>query len=130
MRQRGTIDSVCGTRAVVSVVRESACSGDCHHCAGCGGVTQTLQISADNPIGAVPGDRVYIESSTGVVLWAAVLVYMAPILGFFAGYAAGVLWGAVGLLGTAGFLLGWIPALIYNRRVAKRPPDYTVVAFV
>ncbi len=130
MRQRGTVETVHDTVAVVSVRRESACSGDCHKCAGCGAVTQTLQVSAENPIGATPGDKVYIESSTGVVLWAAVLVYLAPILGFFAGYFTGVSSGTPGIMGAAGFLLGWVPALVYNRSVKKRPPVYTIVAFV
>ena len=130
MRQRATIESLSGTAAVVSVRRESACSGDCHSCAGCGAVNQTLRVRADNPIGAVPGDRVYVESSTAVVLWAAVLVYIAPILGFFAGYFIGESLGATGLMGAAGFLLGWIPALVYNRAVKKKPPTYTIVAFV
>ncbi len=130
MRQRGTIEALRDTTAVVSVRRESACSGDCHKCAGCGAVTQTLQVRAGNPIGAAPGDKVYIESSTGVVLWAAVLVYLAPVMGFFAGYFTGLAVGAVGLMGAAGFLLGWIPALLYNRAVKKKPPTYTIVAFV
>ena len=130
MRQRGTIESVCDTTAVVSVVRESACSGDCHRCSGCGAVAQTLQIRAENPIGACRGDKVYIESSTGVILWAAVLVYLAPILGFFAGYFTGCSVGAVGLMAATGFLLGWIPALIYNRHVGKKPPAYTIVGYV
>jgi len=130
MRQRGTVESVTGTTAVVSVRRERACSGDCHKCAGCGAVTQTLQVRADNPIGASPGDRVYFDSSSAVVLWAAVLVYLMPVLGFFVGYFTGVAVGAVGLMGAAGFLLGWIPALLYNRWVKRRPPTYTIVAFV
>ncbi len=130
MRQRGTVETVGDTTAVVSVRRESACSGDCHKCSGCGAVAQTLQISAENPIGARRGDKVYIESSTGVVLWAAVLVYIAPILGFFAGYFAGHCVEATALMATAGFLLGWVPALIYNRQVQKKPPTYTIVGFV
>lgn len=130
MRQRGTVESVSGTTAVVSVRRESSCSGDCHKCAGCGAVTQTLQVRADNPIGACRGDRVYFDSSSAVVLWAAVLVYLMPVLCFFAGYFLGTAVGAVGLMGTAGFLLGWIPALLYNRWVKRRPPTYTIVAFV
>ena len=130
MRQRGTVEALRDTAAIVSVRRESACSGDCHQCAGCGAVTQTLQIRAENPIGARPGDKVYIDSSSAVVLWAAVLVYLTPVLGFFAGYGAGSLIGGAGLTGAAGFLLGWIPAFAYNRRVQKKPPVYTIAAFV
>lgn len=130
MKQRGTVDAVSGRIAVISVVRESACSGDCHKCAGCGAVSQTLQIRAKNPIGATKGDKVYVESSTGLVLWAAVLVYLVPILGFFAGYVLGFHWNAIPLWSVIGFVLGWIPALWYNAYVKKRPPTYTLVAFV
>ena len=129
MRQRATVEAVSGKIAVVSVLRESACSGDCHKCAGCGAVKQTLQIRADNPIGARVGDKVYVDSSTGIVLWSAVLVYLVPILGFFAGYFLGSRWQCLGILTIAGFLLGWVPALCYNACVKKRPPKYTLTAF-
>ena len=45
-------------RAEVSVTRESACSGDCHKCAGCGAVRQTVTVQAENDIHARPGDVV------------------------------------------------------------------------
>lgn len=130
MRQRATVEAVQGNMAVVSVLRESACSGDCHKCAGCGAVKQTIQICAQNPIGARGGDRVYVESSTATVLWAAVVVYLMPIVGFFAGYALGFRIERIGLLATAGFFLGWIPALCYNAYVKKRPPVYTLIGFM
>ncbi len=130
MRQRGTVEAVSDRVAVISVVRESACSGDCHKCAGCGAVAQTLQIHADNPIGARKGDRVYVESSTRRVLWAAVVVYLVPLLGFFLGYFLGQMWGYVAVGAVMGFLIGWIPALLYNTYTKKRPPVYTLVAFV
>lgn len=130
MRQRATVDAVSGKVAVISVVRESACSGDCHKCAGCGAVTQTLQIRADNLIGASIGDKVYVESTTGPVLWAAVLVYLVPLIGFFIGYFLGTVCGWVSVCAGVGFLLGWIPAVCYNAYIKKRPPVYTLVAFV
>ena len=129
MRQRGTIEAVSDGIAVISVVRESACSGDCHKCAGCGAVTQTLQIRGINLIGAVKGDKVYVESSSGPVLWATALVYLVPILTFFLGYWLGSLSHRITLWSVVGFALGWIPALCYNAYVKKRPPTYTVVAY-
>ena len=45
-----------GTAQVIHV-RQSACSGDCHKCAGCGAVEQTLLVEARNPICAAPGKR-------------------------------------------------------------------------
>ena len=48
--------------ATVIHVRESACSGDCHKCSGCGAVQQKLLFTARNPIGAKPGETVTVES--------------------------------------------------------------------
>ena len=130
MRQIATVDEVFVHKVRVSVRRESACSGDCHKCAGCGAVTQTLQITADNPIGARKGDRVYVESSTAAVLWAAVLVYLLPIVCFLSGYAIGTAVGYEMLVAAMAFLLGWLPAVCYNRYVKKRPPSYILIGFV
>ena len=130
MRQRGTIEQLEGAYALVSVRRESACSGDCHKCAGCGAVSQTLTVKAENLIGAKKGERVYIESSGAVVLWAAMLVYLLPVLSFLSGYALGSLWGRETLGAVMAFLLGWIPAVLYNRHVRACPPTYRIVAYV
>ena len=130
MRQRATVEEVIGNMAEVAVLRESACSGDCHKCAGCGAVKQTVRVCGENLIGARKGDKVYVESATGTVLWAAVLVYLGPLVGFFAGYFLGLRWGPVSLCSVAGFAIGWIPALCYNAHVKKKPPVYRLVAFV
>ena len=73
-------------RAELTVVRKSACSGDCGSCGGCGAVEQSLCITADNPIRAGVGDVVYVESATGLILKAAALVYLLPLMLFLAGY--------------------------------------------
>lgn len=129
MRQRARVARLLPqNRAEVSVVRQSACSGDCHKCAGCGAVSQTVTVQAENDIHAMPGDMVYIESGSGVVLRAAALVYLLPLLLLFVGYfsanAAGIGagWGA-----AAGFVLGGFPAVWYDRCVRRRPPVYRIV---
>lgn len=129
MRQQATVECATDDYAIITVLRESACSGDCHKCAGCGAVKQALRIRAKNPIGARNGDCVYVESSTATVLWAAVLVYLMPVVGFFGGYFLGLWMEHVGLMATAGFFLGWLPALWYNAYVKRRPPVYTLVGF-
>ena len=48
-----------GTATVIHV-RESACSGDCHKCSGCGAAKEAVIFTADNPIGARPGDLVKV----------------------------------------------------------------------
>jgi hypothetical protein len=44
--------------AKVARIRQSACSGDCHKCSGCGAVQQTVTFDALNTIGAGPGESV------------------------------------------------------------------------
>ena len=88
VRVRETHDD--GTAAVVHI-RESACSGDCHKCSGCGAAKETVIFTADNPIGASAGDLVRVESSTAPVLKAAMVLYVLPLVLFFLGYWLGTL---------------------------------------
>ncbi|MEA4965705.1 MAG: SoxR reducing system RseC family protein [Oscillospiraceae bacterium] len=122
MRQTVEVKRILDTEhAEVFLERESACSGDCHRCGGCGAARQTLFVRAENPIGAQPGDRVTLESDTGVVLGAAMLVYALPILMFFVGYFLGNAVSRLpGLWGGVGFVLGMVPALLWNRRLEKK----------
>ena len=87
-----------GTAAVVHI-RESACSGDCHKCSGCGAAKETVIFTADNPIGALAGDLVKVESSTAPVLKAAMVLYVLPLVLFFLGYWLGTLPGNFGAFG-------------------------------
>ena len=132
MRQRATVDRVLpGGKAEVLIVRESACSGDCHHCSGCGGVMQTLRVEAENSIGAQPGDVVVLDGGEDVVLKGAALVYLLPLALFLIGYLASMgLGGWAAAIGGGAFVLGMIPALIYNRKIQKRPPHYRVVDYI
>lgn len=118
--------------AQVMVIRESACSGDCHKCSGCGAVGEVLELTAKNPIGAMPGDMVLIESETGPVLAAAAVLYVLPLLLFFLGYLVGhVLWGLGGMVGCLAFALSIVFCVVYDRRVAaKRKTVYTITGFV
>ena len=89
--------------AEVLRVRESACSGDCHKCSGCGSSQQTMVICAENPIGARVGDWVVIEAKSGAVLKAAVMLYIVPLVLFIAGYLLGEhLWQSGILFALAG----------------------------
>ncbi len=117
--------------AKVMHIRESACSGDCHKCSGCGAAKETLFLTARNAIGARPGDMVRIESETGPVLAGAVVFYMVPMILFFLGYYIGeTLWTLGGLAGGIGFALGIGIAVIYDRLVAKKQKiEYTVVGY-
>ena len=119
-----------GTAQVVHI-RQSACSGDCHKCSGCGAAQETLILTAQNPIGAQPGDLVVVSASSGPVLAAAAVLYILPLVLFFAGYALGAaLWQRGGLVGGLAALLGVGFAVIYDRYLAKHKKTvYTITGF-
>ena len=119
-----------GTAQVICI-RESACSGDCHKCSGCGAAKETILLTANNPIGAEAGDLVNLRSETGPVLKAAMVLYMMPLVLFFAGYglaAAMDLSGA--LFGCLAFVLSIVLIVVYDRRMAKKDNTiYTITGF-
>ena len=117
--------------ATVLCIRESACSGDCHKCSGCGAAKESILLQADNPIGAQVGDLVKVESATGPVLKAAVVLYMLPLVLFFGGYALGVALGlSGGLFGGLAFALSICLIVIYDRRMQKKDkPIYTITGY-
>ena len=113
--------------AQVVVIRESACSGDCHKCSGCGAAKETLVFEAVNAIGAQPGEVVVIKSESGPVLTGAAVLYLVPLATFFAGYLLGEIWSLGALLGCIGFVLGFLPAVLYDRLAArKKKTVYTI----
>ena len=119
-----------GTSQVIHV-RESACSGDCHKCSGCGAAKEAVVFTAQNPIGAKVGDLVKVESQTAPVLKAAVVLYVLPLVLFFLGYYLGTLPGSFGVLGgLAGFSLGIAGVIAYDRLVLqKKNISYTITSF-
>ena len=116
--------------ALVVVIRESACSGDCHKCSGCGAAKETLVFEAINTIGAKPGEVVVVRSDSAPVLAGAALLYMIPLVTFFLGYLLGEWWGRGTLGGCIGFALGFLPAGLYDRLVAgKKKTVYTITGY-
>ena len=116
--------------ALVFYLRQSACSGDCHKCSGCGAVEQKMLFVAQNPIGATPGETVRVRTRTGPVLLGAVVLYMLPLFLFLLGYLIAQIWqlGIVG--GLIGFALGLLLAALYDRKVArKNKPQYTIIGY-
>ncbi len=124
----------CNADATAQVIhlRQSACSGDCHKCSGCGAAQESLLLTVNNPIGAEAGDMVVISSSSGPVLAAAAVLYMLPLLLFFLGYLAGsVLWDLGALVGGLSFAAGIAGSVLYDRLVLKKKTTvYTITGFV
>lgn len=117
--------------ALVICIRESACSGDCHKCSGCGAAKESILLTADNPIGAGVGDLVNLRSETGPILKAAMVLYMMPLVLFFAGYALAAALNCSGaLFGALAFVLSIVLIVIYDRRMAKKDNTiYTITGF-
>ena len=110
--------------AQVIHMRESACSGDCHKCSGCGAAKEYMIFDAVNHIGASKGDLVVIQSETGPVMKAVGVFYVLPLVLFFLGYYLGTFINAGGICGGLGFVLSIVLAVVYDRKVAKK--DNTV----
>ena len=117
--------------AEVLLVRESACSGDCHKCSGCGAAKETMVFTANNSIRASVGDLVRVESATGPVMKAATVLYVIPLVLFFLGYYLGDLMGGMGtLVSCLGFVLGIVLVVVYDRKVVKKSNlGYTITAY-
>jgi Positive regulator of sigma E activity len=123
MTQIATVEKILDSAyAEISVPRKSACGHDCEECAGCGVSGAPVYAKAKNIIGAQPGQRVVVESSTRKMLGIVVLVYMLPVALFLLGY---FLTGALGtisvryLIAGLGFALGITAAIVYDRRLRK-----------
>ena len=118
-------------RADIILVRESACSGDCHKCSGCGAQKETMIVTAENPIRANVGDFVVVTSDTASVMKAVFAVYLIPMVLFFAGFGAGMAMDfRPGLLGALGFLLGVAFAVWFDRHTAKNNDTvYTITGY-
>ena len=123
MTQIATVEKILpGGMAEISVPRKSACGHDCEECAGCGVSGASVRAAARNTVGAEVGQKVVVESSTKKLLGVMLLVYLLPVLCFFVGYfATGSLpsEGARYAVAIAAFLLGLVPAVIYDRRMKQ-----------
>lgn len=116
--------------AQVIHLRESACSGDCHKCSGCGAAKEYMIFDAVNHIGASRGDLVVIKSETGPVMKAVGVFYVLPLVLFFLGYYLGTFINAGGIVGGLGFVLAIVLTVVYDRKVAqKQKPVHIITGY-
>lgn len=92
MQQDGTVRKTEGEIAFVVVKRQSACGENCGNCSGC--KDKFSEITAENKIGAISGDNVVVEMNDALVLYAAFLVYIVPLIIFFVSFGIFSLFGA------------------------------------
>ena len=115
--------------ATVFLQRESACSGDCHKCSGCGAAKEVMFVEAQNPIGAGRGDLVTLEARTGPVMKAVGVFYVLPLILFFGGYLLGSLVELGGIFGCLGFVLAITLSVLYDRKIAKKEEVLTITGY-
>ena len=120
MTQNAVVTKIIDRRtAEVEVERGTACGGNCGACEAC--VFQNvIRAVAFNKVSALPGQQVVIESKTGDVMSAAMLLYIVPFVLLFIGYAVGAALGlAEGgciLVSALFFAVGVAANVIYQRR--------------
>ena len=124
MTQIATVERIIDAHhAEISVPRKSACGHDCEECAGCGVSGAAVHAKAINPIGALPGQKVVVESSTQKMLGIVAFVYCIPVVLFLLGYLIPLILGAsVAVqytLGILGFFVGIGFAILYDRKLRK-----------
>ena len=123
MTQIATVEmDLGGGYAEVSVPRKSACGHDCEECAGCGMTGAAIKARARNDIGAQPGDKVVVESSTKKIFGVVALVYVLPVVLFLLGYflSEGLAEGMRYAIAVATFVVSFIPCVLYDRHARKK----------
>ncbi len=113
--------------AEVAVTRGTACGGNCGSCESCMFQSE-LRVEARNLIQAKPGQRVTISSKSSRIFGAAFLVYIMPLLFFFAGYALASLSGAgegIRILVSFASLIVSAALLVFTQRRTKKEKAIT-----
>ena len=110
--------------AEVEVARKTACGGNCESCGGACAAGASVRVEALNPLCASVGDHVTVQSQSSHILGVAAVVYLIPLVLFFAAYAIAASAGAGEngsmLFSFAGLAVGIALAVLANRIIKKR----------
>lgn len=119
--------------AEVVVERLGICGGDCNGCNECK-YEHLMKSVVQNPIGAVRGQHVMIETPTKGVVRGALAIYVLPIVLLIAGYAiAAALSLSEGICIIAAFaaaIAGVIIAIVISKAKYKADPTPTKIVSV
>ncbi len=122
-------------QAVVAVLRGTACGGNCGgNCGSCEACAfdARILVQADNLIHASVGERVVITGKTSHILGAALLIYMLPLVFFFAAYflahSVGLGQGMCVLVSFLGLALGAAFMVFLGKR--SRELRYEISAYL
>ena len=116
--------------AEVSVVRGTACGGNCGSCESCM-YENEFHIQAINRINALPGQKVIIETESAQIYKAEFLAYILPLVLLVIGYLIAMAFGAVeGIRILFGFLAMMIGAIILSiTQKGKKGVTNTIVRY-
>lgn len=133
MEQVGLVVEVKDDKAIVAVQRHDVCT----KCGGCGVAVSgrgETHLEALNKVNANLGQTVKIYSDTSHILTASFMVYIVPLLALLLGLFIGQqLDGTAGgfrfdiLLGAAFLLLSYLLVRGYDRKVASRQLEVSVI---
>ena len=81
-----------------------------------------VKARAKNSVGAQPGDKVVVESSTKKILGVVALVYVLPVVLFLLGYflSEGLAESTRYVIAIAAFVVSFIPCILYDRHARKK----------
>ena len=134
MTQIATVEEILpGGYATISVPRKSACGHDCEECAGCGMTGAAIKAKAKNVIGAQPGQKVIVESSTQKLLGVVALVYLLPVVFFLMGYflSEGLSESVRYVIAIVAAALTMIPIVLYDRHARRTDAlTYTIMRLI
>ena len=117
-----------------SLMRQLECGLSCKSCEGCPQKPRDEILSlADNCVDAAVGNVVRVRPTSGNSIGIAALVYLVPcvtlVLGYLLGARLGLGEGLSVAAAFAGLLLGFVPAVLLDRAIARQGrPEFTIVS--
>lgn len=119
MRKEAQVTALLANNTVQLIVKRDSACGDCASCGGC--ESGKVLLTVTNTLNAKKGDKVYVETASGVVIAIAALVYLLPIFLFFLGCAVAA-WLAAPpiLIGGIAFVAALLAVILLNRRLSAK----------
>lgn len=134
MRQFAILNKIVSSdEAEVQVLRGTSCGDSCGNCQLCK-TNKKMSLIVKNEIGAMPGDRVEIESKTSEILGIALFVYITPLIAMLAAFFLASAFTELELIriaaGFAALFLSGIMIAFYGKLRSKKPVSYKIVSIV
>lgn len=113
MTNIGFVRDINGNMAHVRFLRESACGGNCSSCGGC--KVKPVDRWIENTLDAKIGDKVEVKSESSKILLSAFILYIIPLVMFFAGYFITISFAGEGVSSLFGVILFFLSFLIAKK---------------